>query len=629
MQPDPGRLEQIFAGAAELREEVRSAYLSRTCGGDEAMREEVSALLRSLEKAGDFLDTPALDLFARQISREGWNAQPGDSIGSYTVLQRTAAGGMGEVWRARDERIGRDVAIKLLLPHPSDPDVRIKAFQREARAAGALNHPNVITVYDVGDHRGAPYLVTEWLDGESLRARVGSAPLTPGAALEIALQLARGLAAAHARGIVHRDLKPENIFLVSDGRVKILDFGLATLRESSSRGAPGGPLAASPLIGGTVGYMAPEQASGAMVDHRADLFAFGIVLREMLAGKISSPVSGVVERCIAASPDDRFAAADDLLLSLETIVRGRESASPTLLGALRRRSSIVWVALFLALAGLAGWRWRVSSARAAWARTDAAAETSRLARAGDIGPAFLLAREALAVAPDDPHLKQLWLDVTVPWEVRTEPAGADVQVAVYRDPNPSWVSIGSTPLDNVPLPRTLIRIRLSKRGFESIEGSSQPAVLMRRLDSLGAAPEGMVRVRGGRDPVRFGAVSAVEDFWIDRFEVTNQQFKAFVDRGGYTRAEYWREPFVEGGRPIPWDTALARFVNETGRAGPATWLHGRARQLSGRSGSPSGGGRELVRSGGLRGILRQEPADPLSLVPRRGPRTIRRHPHRQ
>ena len=568
-----GRLEHVFAGAAELPNEARADYVRRACADDDAMQEEIFALLLALEKAGTFLDTPALDLFAQQISREGWNARPGDSIGSYRVLARTAAGGMGEVWRARDDRIGRDVAIKLLLPHPSNLDARVEAFQREARAAGALNHPNIVTVHDVGEHRGAPYLVTEWLDGESLRARLASGRLPIDAALDIALQLARGLAAAHARGIIHRDLKPENVFLVADGRVKVLDFGLATLHESPVRRTREGPPAAA-LIGGTIGYMAPEQVSGDAVDHRADLFAFGALLREMLPRESLPSLSSVVERCIAHSPADRFATTDDLLSTLETIARERALPTPSLLGVLRRPASLAWVALLLILAGFAAWRWHLSSSRAAWARTDAAAEISRLTRAGDIASAFVLAREALAIVPDDPHLKQLWLDVTVPWDVTTEPAGADLQIAVYRDPNPAWITIGATPLADVRLPRALIRIRMSKPGFEPVEGSSEPRVLTRRLDPLGSAPEGMVRVRGGRDPVRFGGVGAVDDFWLGRFEVTNREFKEFVDHGGYTNSAYWREPFVERGRHIPWDKGVTRFVDRTGRPGPATWQDG-------------------------------------------------------
>src|SRR5688500_12503548 len=166
------RLEELFAEAVEQPAERRAALLARTCGPDAGLRDEVTSLLTAEAQSGDFLSASALDVFARQISREGWSVQPGDRIAVYTIERRLGAGGIGEVWRARDERLDRDVAIKLLLPHPSNAAERIRAFQREARAAGTLNHPNVLTVYDVGDHDGAPYIVTECLEGQSLRARL-------------------------------------------------------------------------------------------------------------------------------------------------------------------------------------------------------------------------------------------------------------------------------------------------------------------------------------------------------------------------------------------------------------------------------------------------------------------------
>src|SRR6478672_11323826 len=192
------RLEQIFTEAVEHPRDARTDFLDRACPADTAMRDEVRLLLAAAEQSGDFLDAPALELFARQIVREGWTIQPGDRIASYTVEGRLGAGAMGEVWRARDERLARDVAIKVLLPHPSNLDAA-GASEREARAAATLNHPNVLTVYDVGVHDGAPFVVTECLEGESLRARLGAGALPVDAALDIAMQVVHGLGAAHDR----------------------------------------------------------------------------------------------------------------------------------------------------------------------------------------------------------------------------------------------------------------------------------------------------------------------------------------------------------------------------------------------------------------------------------------------
>ena len=612
------RLDQIFTEAVEQPAGMRADFLARTCGADVGMRDEIASLLTAAEQSGDFLSAPALDVFARQISREGWSVQPGDRIASYTVERRLGAGGMGEVWRARDDRLGRDVAIKLLLPHPSDAAGRVHAFRHEARAAGALNHNNVLTVYDVGDHGGAPYLVTECLEGESLRARLSAGALSVDAALDVALQIARGLGAAHGRGIVHRDMKPENIFLTLDSRVKILDFGLATLHDAAPQTSPSRETAAETtrsLLAGTAGYMAPEQVRGEVVDRRADIFALGVVLYEMLAGcrpfkedstlgtmdavltlqppdlsdvnpEIPRALSQIVRRCLAKSPDGRFATVADLESAFDAVIRARHPPPPSLLALLRRPVVMATVLLLVLSTAAGGWRWRVVASRVRWAHTIAAPEVQRLFNHGDYGEAFLLARQALDIVPDDPHLRQLWLDVSIPAVVTTDPTGADVAFAAYRTPT-TWFPLGRTPLEGVRTARGLIRVRISKAGFQSIEGSVSPPGQRYRLDPMDAVPPGMVRVVGGRDPVRFGAVGELDDFWIDRFEITNRQFKEFVDQGGYGRRDYWREPFIESGRSLSWEEAVGRFRDATGRPGPATWQSGT--YPSGQADFPVGG----------------------------------------
>jgi Tol biopolymer transport system component len=275
--------------------------------------------------------------------------QPGTRIGPYEIKSLLGAGGMGEVFLAHDARLGRDVALKVLpAQFAADPD-RLRRFEIEARAASQLNHPNILTVFDIGTDGGQPYVVAERLEGETLRERLGRGPLAEREALEIARQVARGLAAAHARGIVHRDLKPENLFLTRDGHVKILDFGLAKLVSDGSGSHSRVDTAYATEAGvivGTVQYMAPEQVKGQPVDHRADLFAFGAVLYEMVSG--SSPfrrpsgaesmsavlndtppplddvrrgtsplVSRVAEHCLEKSPDQRFQSARDLIFALD------------------------------------------------------------------------------------------------------------------------------------------------------------------------------------------------------------------------------------------------------------------------------------------------------------------------
>jgi serine/threonine protein kinase len=255
---------------------------------------------------------------------------PGTRIGPYEVLAPLGAGGMGEVYRARDPRLERDVAIKVLpASFAKDPD-RLRRFQQEARAAGALNHPHVMAVFDMGEHEGCPYLVCELLDGESLGARLKGGPLPPRRAAEIAAQVARGLSAAHDQGLVHRDLKPENIFLLRSGEAKILDFGLAKLRAlAADEDAPTrtllGPSTGEGVILGTVGYMSPEQVRGEAADARSDLFSLGAVLFEMLSGQrpfLGASSVEILNAILKEDPPDLHSSARGLIPpALDRIVR--------------------------------------------------------------------------------------------------------------------------------------------------------------------------------------------------------------------------------------------------------------------------------------------------------------------
>src|SRR5436309_2699094 len=216
---------------------------------------------------------------------------PNTTIAQYTIVSKIGEGGMGEVWRARDTKLGRDVAIKVLPASLSENTDRLNRFEQEAQAAGALNHPNILVIHHIGIHDGAPYIVSELLEGETLRERMAGATLPQRKAIDYALQTARGLAAAHEKGIVHRDIKPDNVFVTNDGRVKILDFGLAKLSGASDAiqsqtQAPTRKVNTDPgTVMGTMGYMSPEQLKGLPADHRSDIFSFGAILYEMLSGK--------------------------------------------------------------------------------------------------------------------------------------------------------------------------------------------------------------------------------------------------------------------------------------------------------------------------------------------------------
>jgi Tol biopolymer transport system component len=261
--------------------------------------------------------------------------QSGTTIGAYEILGPLGAGGMGEVYKARDPRLGRDVAVKVLPAALAADAERQRRFELEARAAARLNHPNILQIYDVGQHDGQPFLVTEFLDGETLRERMGDAPMPVRKATELAIAFAYGLAAAHEQGIVHRDLKPENLFITRDGRLKILDFGLAKLTRPDAGEGTGATVPAADTapgaVWGTVGYMSPEQVRGQTVDHPTDLFAFGAILYEMLSGKRAfkgeSPAD-TMSAILKEDPIDLTIVDNEIPLALERIVRHSIEKAP-------------------------------------------------------------------------------------------------------------------------------------------------------------------------------------------------------------------------------------------------------------------------------------------------------------
>jgi Tol biopolymer transport system component len=348
----------------------------------------------------------------------------GETLGPYRVLELIGAGGMGEVYRAHDSKLDRDVAIKVLPEALAADPVALARFEREAQAVAALSHPNILGIFDFGVDGGAPYAVMELLEGQTLREQLGGGPLPPRKAVEYALQIAAGLAAAHARGITHRDLKPENVFVTRDGQVKILDFGLAKQRTTVAAGesvAVTGHVQTGPgTVLGTVGYMSPEQVRGREVDHRADIFALGAVFYELLAGRrafqgttpadtmsailkedppdpsataaarIPPALDRIVRRCLEKNPDERFQSTRDVAFALEAISSSgsgavaapAESARPRSLGA--RLPWLVCGALIVGvLAGVAWWRHSIPEAQTMY-----------------FSPPFAFTARDIAIAPD-------------------------------------------------------------------------------------------------------------------------------------------------------------------------------------------------------------------------------------
>ena len=333
------RVVELFEWLADRPAGDRQAMLTEACAGDVSLRDEVERMLDSDVGAGTFGDSAAFRFTGTDADQPGASLQPGSYLGRYRILELLAAGGMGEVYRARDPELGRDVGIKVLSQRAEITIDQLARFDREARAVAALNHPNILTVYDVGVDRDIPYVVSELLDGETLRARLDRGALPIDEAVRVARQVLAGLAAAHGKGIIHRDLKPQNLFLTGDGVTKILDFGLAKQLVRT----PGREVDVTErgVIIGTAGYMAPEQIRGEQPDVRSDLFSFGAVLYEMLTGaraftgqsaieimhavlaveppipaSLPPGIRGVVAGCLAKTVDRRFDSAQSASAAL-------------------------------------------------------------------------------------------------------------------------------------------------------------------------------------------------------------------------------------------------------------------------------------------------------------------------
>jgi serine/threonine protein kinase len=297
------QIDQLFHAALACEPSGRADFLAKACAGDEPLRLEVESLISSHEESDGFIETPAGDIAAGLLGAQESTFEPGQRIAYYRIVRHLGSGGMGEVYLADDIRLNRKIALKLLPPHFTVNPDRVRRFEREARAATALNHPNIVTIYEIGHSNSTHFIATEFVDGKTLRQLLDDKRLTLRETLNVGIQVAAALKGAHAAGIVHRDIKPENIMVRADGYVKILDFGLAKLTEQPPTEAdletptllqtnPG-------LVMGTVQYMSPEQARGRKVDVRTDIWSLGVVLYELLSGHV--PFSGATSSHVMVS----------------------------------------------------------------------------------------------------------------------------------------------------------------------------------------------------------------------------------------------------------------------------------------------------------------------------------------
>jgi tRNA A-37 threonylcarbamoyl transferase component Bud32 len=531
----------------------------------------------------------------------------GTTLSHYRILEKIGEGGMGVVYRALDTRLDRTVAVKVLRPESVGDPERKWRFVREAKAASALNHPHIVTIHDVDSDRGVDFMVMEYVEGTPLDRLIPPGGLPVPQAVDIAARVASALGAAHAAGIVHRDVKPANVVAGAGGKVKVLDFGLAKLveqlPEAAGLTADSTATAASirertreGAILGTVAYMSPEQAEGKPVDARSDVFSLGAVIHEMLTGRrlfhgdsylrtltailrdtppalattrpdVPAKLERIVTRALAKRPEDRYPTAAGMEEDLAEIHRGSAGAEATR-PAWRRRAAVLGACLFLAAGGAGAWR-IAEGIRVRRIREKTLPEIARLVEQQKFMDAFRLAKEAERTLPAE--VARLRREDWVPITIRTDPPGADVLFAHYLDGESDWTPAGKTPLEGFRVPLAHYRLKFTLPGHEPVEGTLHSPAIHVRLDPVSAVPRGMVRVPGGSftlqslNPVRLG------DFWLDRTEVTNRQFKGFVDSGGYAKPAYWKQPFVRNGREVPFETAVGGFRDVTGRPGPATW----------------------------------------------------------
>jgi eukaryotic-like serine/threonine-protein kinase len=526
------------------------------------------------------------------------------SLPSEILLERElGGGGMSRVFLARDTSLGRRVVVKVLNPDLG-AELSTERFAREIRLAAQLQDPRIVPLLQAGHVGTLPFYTMPYIEGESLRTRLARAPLPLEEALGILRDVALALEYAHQRQVVHRDVKPENILLT--GRTAVVaDFGIAKAISASAREGAAGTLTALGSIVGTPAYMAPEQAAGDPVDARADLYAWGVIAYELLVGEhpfascttaqavmaahiaelpvplaerrsdLPAALTTLVDRCLAKDAGRRppDAAAVLAQLALPATPRGPDAAWAT-----PRRLTVLASAIVL-LAASGVWLYRRSAERR-WAREDALPEVARLNTADRSLAAFLVLARAQRDLPADTAIGRVAAADTMMVSVTSSPPGATVAIQDYVTPDAPWLRLGTTPLTSVTIPKGYFRWRLSLAGARDYVAAPVADGAMRfALDSAAQAPDGMVRVVGGPfenfiDFLGWVGPYDLPTYYLDRYEVTNRQYQAFVDSGGYTRRRYWTQLFTRDGRTLRWEEAMVLFRDRTGRAGPSTWEAG-------------------------------------------------------
>lgn len=561
--------------------------------------------------------TPAPAPAASPDPRFAWRPTAGQPVPDtkWTLERKLGEGGFGEVWLGRHRTMKERRVFKFCFEAE-----RVRSLKRELTLFRVLKeriggHPNIVRLLDVHFDEPPFYLEMDYIEGESLKTwceQQGGVDKIPLATrLELVAQVADALHAAHTAGVIHRDVKPGNILIAHAAApgaqpvAKLSDFGIGqvisdeALAGVTKSGFTKSMLAeASAANSGTQLYMAPELVAGAAASARTDLYSLGVVLFQLAVGDLRRPLTTEwaravedpalredLERCFAERAEERFENASQLAVSLRAIEQRRaallmQQAAATARARAARRWKLVLVstaAVIMLGLGTSLALFLQRNAKSSRVRETLVPEIQRLIAAQDIGAAYALAVLAERDAPDEPALLKLWEKISIQTSIATSPAGATVSVREYQKPSAAWVTLGPTPLKDIRLPLVYTRWKFQKEGYAPLErAAAATAKIDYALDPSDTLPPDMVKIsKGSSSRVVTGMPGVkLEDFLIDRYEVTNRQFKAFVDGGGYTNAAYWKQPMVKAGQTLSREDALAAFRDSTGRPGPATWKDG-------------------------------------------------------
>ncbi len=531
----------------------------------------------------------------------------GKTISHYKILEELGRGGMGVVYKAEDTKLQRIVALKFLPVSMTRDERARERFVHEARAASALDHPNICTIHEIDEtEEGNTFIVMAYYEGETLKEKIERGPLEIEEALDIVCQISEGLHEAHEKEIVHRDIKPANIALTTRDQVKIMDFGLAKLRGQTILTREGTTL-------GTVSYMSPEQARGEEVDHRTDIWSLGVVLYEMITGKrpfkgdyeqaviysilnedpetpssirkdIPLPLEGIILQALKKEPADRFQSVREFqraLVDSGIVFRAayRGGAAGSIKNIVKRPAVLIPVLLAIFICVFLAVRYVQHTGKVRWATQEVLPTVLELVEGQQLYEAYELALQIRDIIPSNPILAKAWDEINTRMTIITEPPGALISIKQYRNPDGEWIQLGRTPLGDVEVPWGFHRWIIQKDDYAPVEvarATRRDDTLKFILDESSVIPDGMVRVSGGRRYAWLFGINnfiteELPDFYIDRYEVTNRQFQVFVNEGGYQRREFWKHDFLHEGHRLAWDEAMDLFRDKTGRPGPATW----------------------------------------------------------